>query len=330
MSALQEPLTTEAHDVSGLDGFLLNTEKLMASELWALATGDEFKAAVGLWCRAWKQSPPGSLPNDERVLAAFSGAGANWRRVRDVALRGFVECSDGRLYHTTLCEDAIRAAEAKRKRHDRTKNATKARSGQRDDERDADRNDTQEGNVTPPHRREVEGKGREEEEYTQSARKDSEFNTFWADYPEMGRVSWTLAEEEFYKLTEKERLEAVASLPAFKDWIAKQHNDYTTLHAARYLSQKRFKDHTAEAPKGKPAPQRVPVYVGTEQFEAWKAHKGGRLSDTDIRIDGQPIRRGWWVPSEWPPGRRAETKSIPPGDDLTIPAFLRRNKTVAA
>jgi uncharacterized protein YdaU (DUF1376 family) len=110
---LPDPLTTSDHDVSGLDGFMLNTDLLMASELWALASGDEFKAAVGLWCRAWKQTPAGSLPSDDRVLAAFSGAGKAWPKVKDMALRGFVKCSDGRLYHKTLCNDVVRASKWK-------------------------------------------------------------------------------------------------------------------------------------------------------------------------------------------------------------------------
>src|SRR5262245_26330048 len=92
-----EPFTTPDIDVRDLDGFMLNAERLMASELFALATGDEFKAAVALWCRAWKQVPAASLPNDDRILAAFSGAGSKWRKVRDMALRGFILCSDGRL-----------------------------------------------------------------------------------------------------------------------------------------------------------------------------------------------------------------------------------------
>lgn len=146
-----QPLTTEEHDIEGLDGFMLNVEKLMSSELVALSSGDEFKAAVMLWCRAWKQVPGGSLPNDERVLAAFSGCGQNWPAVRDMALRGFVECDDGRLYHKTLCEDVRRAAEAKKKRHDRTRAATEAR--QRNEQRDVKRNDPPKPNVTTPHRR---------------------------------------------------------------------------------------------------------------------------------------------------------------------------------
>lgn len=146
---MTEPLTTIEHDVSGLDGFMLDTDKLMASELVALASGEEFKAAVCLWCRAWKQVPAGSLPNDERVLAAFSGAGKTWPKVREVALRGFILCSDGRLYHKTLCDDVRRAALAKAKRKERTKAATEARNVHRYVDRYVEQSD----DVTKSHRR---------------------------------------------------------------------------------------------------------------------------------------------------------------------------------
>lgn len=155
------PLSEGGIDIRDLDGFLLNVERLLSSELWALATGDEFKAAVGLWCRAWKQVPAGSLPNDERVLASFAGvSGVRWRKVRAVALRGFVLCSDGRLYHRVLCEDARRAYAAKLERRARTSAATNARR-QRHNERNVDRDE----HVTGSQGREG---GREGEEKTGS------------------------------------------------------------------------------------------------------------------------------------------------------------------
>jgi hypothetical protein len=155
---LPEPLTTIDDNVDGLDGFLLNVQKLMASELWALADGIQFKASVGLWCRAWTQKPAGSLPNNHKVLAAFSGAGDHWNDVKEMALRGFVLCSDGRLYHTTLCEDVKRASAAKKKRAGMTKAATEARTKKRNDERNVQRNDDATLNVTLSHRIELERK----------------------------------------------------------------------------------------------------------------------------------------------------------------------------
>ena len=158
LDELPAPLTTPAHDITGFDGFMLNTDRLLASELWALATGDEFKAAMALWCRAWKQSPAGSLPDDPKVLQAFSGAGSKWKNVQEVALRGFIKCSDGRLYHRFLCEDVLRAAVKKAERRDRTKAATEARQKQRNDERDGQRDVDHKPNVTTSHRLDTSGK----------------------------------------------------------------------------------------------------------------------------------------------------------------------------
>lgn len=91
-------------DLKGFSSFMLDVDRLMHSTFYALATPDEGWAGIKLWCRAWKQVPPGSLPNDERTLAAFSGAGAKWPKVRDMAMRGFVLCSDNRYYHTVVVE----------------------------------------------------------------------------------------------------------------------------------------------------------------------------------------------------------------------------------
>jgi uncharacterized protein YdaU (DUF1376 family) len=144
MADLPDPLVPADANVQGLDGFMLNVQRLFSSELYALSTGDEFKAAVSLWGRAWLQTPPGSLPNDERLLAAFSGAGPKWKKVREVALRGFVECSDGRLYHKVLCEDVLNAARKRQAFRDRTAAATEARK-QRNERRDGQRNVVRDG-----------------------------------------------------------------------------------------------------------------------------------------------------------------------------------------
>ena len=107
---LPEPLVPMEVDLRDMDGFMLNAERLLASELWALSTGEEMKAALGLWCRAWKQIPGASLPNNDRILASFAGTTLQrWRRIKDMAMRGFILCSDGRYYHRVLAEDALRA-----------------------------------------------------------------------------------------------------------------------------------------------------------------------------------------------------------------------------
>lgn len=110
MSDLPEPLVPEDCDLRGLTYMPMDVLRLLDSDIYALSTGDEFKAALGLWCKAWNQVPAGSVPSDERVLAKWVGISlGEWRTISEVALRGWVECSDGRLYHPVVCEKALEA-----------------------------------------------------------------------------------------------------------------------------------------------------------------------------------------------------------------------------
>lgn len=74
---LPVPLVPAEVDLRDFGFMPLHVSRLRDSDLAALATGDEFRAAVLLWCYSWHQVPAGSLPNDDRVLALRSGAAAN-------------------------------------------------------------------------------------------------------------------------------------------------------------------------------------------------------------------------------------------------------------
>lgn len=122
MSALPEPPVPPECDVRSMPSMMLDLTRLFNSELYLDSTGDQFKAAVTLWGKAFHQVPAGSLPNNERILAILSGAGhAKWRRVRDVALRGWTLCSDGRLYHPVVAEKAMEAWAIRRDQSGRAK-----------------------------------------------------------------------------------------------------------------------------------------------------------------------------------------------------------------
>lgn len=107
-SELPKPLTPEECNLRGFQWMPIDTVRLLDSDLFLIATGDEFKAALALWCKSWAQVPAASLPSDERLLAGLSGA-KNWKKVRDVAMRGWVLCSDGRYYHPVVAEKALEA-----------------------------------------------------------------------------------------------------------------------------------------------------------------------------------------------------------------------------
>jgi hypothetical protein len=104
-----DPLVPSELDLRGLPWMPLDITRLLDSDLFALATAEEFKAALTLWCKSWHQAPGGSLSSDPRVLAHLSGSGVRWQKIKAMALRGWVECSDGRLYHPVVAESALKA-----------------------------------------------------------------------------------------------------------------------------------------------------------------------------------------------------------------------------
>lgn len=143
MNSLPPPLVALEVDLRDFGFMPLDVLRLRDSDLAALATGEEFKAAVLLWCVAWHQVPAASLPKDDRLLARFSGAGPAWKKIREEALRGFVECSDGRYYHAVIAEKANESWRAKVAQRERTRAATEAREAKRraeQEQRDALRN----------------------------------------------------------------------------------------------------------------------------------------------------------------------------------------------
>lgn len=117
---LPEPLAGPEVDCRGLDFMPLEVARLRDSELVAYSTGDEFKAAVLLWAKAWSEVPSGSLPNDNRPLArAVAMSEREFLRVREMALRGFILCADGRLYHPLICDLAEKASKMRRDQAER-------------------------------------------------------------------------------------------------------------------------------------------------------------------------------------------------------------------
>jgi len=93
----------------------LDTARLLESDFFAKASGVEFKAAITLWCKAWTQTPAGSLPNDDQILAHMCGISpAKWKKIKNRALHGWIECNDGRLYHPVIAEQ-VNVAWVKRK-----------------------------------------------------------------------------------------------------------------------------------------------------------------------------------------------------------------------
>lgn len=107
-----QPLTPPDCDLQDFLFMPLDVRRLRDSSAATAENPEEFRAAVLLWCAAWHQVPAGSLTDDDKDLASLAGFGrfvSEWLKVKAGALRGFVACADGRLYHKVVSEKALEA-----------------------------------------------------------------------------------------------------------------------------------------------------------------------------------------------------------------------------
>ncbi len=151
-----DPLTPPDCDLRNFSWMPLDVSWLRDSDLTAVLSAEAFRATMFLWCACWHQVPAASLPNDDRILAKLAGYGRDvesWTRVRDEALHGFVECSDGRLYHPVIATKALEADDQRKRQKERTQKATEARRGGKrnaepDDNRNVGRHDNRDDRET--------------------------------------------------------------------------------------------------------------------------------------------------------------------------------------
>ncbi len=135
MSALPEPLVPTHVELKDFRYMPLLAQRLRDSKMVSSVSAEEFRSAVLLWAAAWHQTPAGSLPDDDGELAQLAGYGfvlRAWKKVRKGALRGYVKCSDGRLYHPVAAELVMEAWDTKlagiwRKECDRLRKENKKR-----------------------------------------------------------------------------------------------------------------------------------------------------------------------------------------------------------
>lgn len=73
---------------------------------------------LNLWTAAWHARPAGSLEEDDDVLADLAMCHPiEWPKVKEDVLRGWIKCSDGRLYHPVVVEKVRDAWRSKMKHH---------------------------------------------------------------------------------------------------------------------------------------------------------------------------------------------------------------------
>ncbi len=128
---MTEPLTPQDCDLRDYVWMPMDCNRLLSSETWVLGNAEEKVASLTLWMKSWHQVPAGSLPDNDKMLAHMSEAGAKWPKLREHALRGWVKCDDGRLYHPVVCEKAREAWANKLAQKARTESARAAKAARR-------------------------------------------------------------------------------------------------------------------------------------------------------------------------------------------------------
>lgn len=105
---LPDPLVPAEVDLRGFEFMPLHGEALFKSKTWIGAKAEAKIAMLKIWWQAFSHEvPAASIPQNDQLLADYAGFGvavSSWKRVRPVVLRGFIECSDGRLYHPFLAK----------------------------------------------------------------------------------------------------------------------------------------------------------------------------------------------------------------------------------
>lgn len=96
--------------------FELDMERARQSDTWTLAPADVRPWLLMLWAVAWEQTPCGSLPADDLLIAARIGMPLKlFQRHKAVLMRRWWLAEDGRLYHDVLVARALEMLEERAK-----------------------------------------------------------------------------------------------------------------------------------------------------------------------------------------------------------------------
>lgn len=127
---LPAPLTPPDCDLRDFPFMPLECLRLHRSKAWLAARKNPALGfyMVNMWTTAWHEVPAASLEDDDDVLAHAAMCDPKaWPKVKEQVMRGWIKCSDGRLYHAVVAEKARDAWERKQAQRQRTEAARQAK-----------------------------------------------------------------------------------------------------------------------------------------------------------------------------------------------------------
>ncbi len=107
MSDLPEPLVPAEVDLRDFSWMPIEVHRLRRSKAWLICKRKPELCfyMLNLWTAAWHDTPAASLEDDDDVLADLAMCEpSKWQKVREHVLRGWIKCSDGRLYHPVVAD----------------------------------------------------------------------------------------------------------------------------------------------------------------------------------------------------------------------------------
>jgi hypothetical protein len=311
------PLVPQEVDLRDFAYMPLDVVRLRDSDIAAIATGDGFRAAVMLWCAAWHQIPAASLPNDDRMLARLAGYGRDvkgWAEVKVDAMRGFVLCLDGRLYHPTVAEKACEAWDAKLKQRARTEAARLAKLTKHADTRHVEHvtcsvTESDDVSVTDSvtASKGREGKGEDSSslrsEPISPLRSDigkrvrDDFDQFWQAYP--NKVGKPVALKSFERIAKHDFAYSLDEILEGLDRYKRSIGDKPWLNPSTFLNQRRWEDQPAAAQPRAGPPQKPKTVTYATMLAELKGY--GQNDETSFNFNGKTIDAD---PVGNPPGPR--------------------------
>lgn len=229
--------------------FELDYERILQSDTWALASMRQRPLLLMAWFVAWQQTPCGSLPDSDELIAVRLGMEiGDFHQNRSILLRGWEKAEDGRLYHPVVSEMVLemlarKGREAQRKADYRTKLKASnvpqlshgTDTGQTRESGGSD--DTGTGTCTK--------KSKPNCSPSASESADDGFATFWQQYPKK------VAKPQALKAWKKQKPDLAACLTALNaagasvDW-QKDGGQYIP-HPATWLNSRRWEDEISAA-----------------------------------------------------------------------------------
>ena len=104
---LAKPLVPNEAWIDGLDQVSLPRGEMLIQVMGEGVSDAEFRASVMLMVGSWNQKPMGTLPAEDDLLSRISDHGKDvgeWKKVKEVALRNWRLCTDGRYHHPLIAK----------------------------------------------------------------------------------------------------------------------------------------------------------------------------------------------------------------------------------